>query len=91
MSTKQIDVTCPCCSAKLSIDVLTGRVMRTEQSGTSSGGDRWDAAQSKVRGRTQSGPEKLENALQEERDKKARLDDLFDAARKKLRRDDETG
>jgi hypothetical protein len=86
MTAKQIDVTCPCCSAKLTVDVLTSRVLRTEQSETSAGGDKWASAQQKVSGRTQSGAEKLENALQEERGKKARLDDLFDEARKKLKK-----
>lgn len=85
MSSKQIDVTCPCCSARLSIDVLTGRVMRTEAGEASSSGDKWDTAHRKVLGRTQSGAEKLEKGLDEERGKKARLDDLFDAARKKLK------
>jgi hypothetical protein len=86
MSQKQIEVTCPCCSAKLLVDVLTSRVMRTEQSQTAAGGDKWTSAQQKVSGRTQSGAEKLENALEQERGKKARLDDLFKQAQDKLKR-----
>jgi hypothetical protein len=88
MSAKQIEVTCPCCTAKLTVDVLTARVMRTEQSETKTGGDKWDSARDKVSGRTQSGAEKLENALNEERGKKARLDDLFKQAQDKLKKDD---
>jgi len=89
MSSKQIDVTCPCCSSKLSIDVLTTRVMKTERSDIPAGGDKWASAQSKVRGRTDAGAEKLENALEEERGKKSRLDDLFKAARDKVERGEE--
>ena len=86
MSGKQIEVTCPCCSAKLVVDVLTARVMRTEQSQTPMSGDKWASAQQKVSGRTQSGAEKLESALEEERGKKARLDDLFKKAEEKLKK-----
>jgi hypothetical protein len=86
MSAKQIEVTCPCCSAKLTVDVLTAHVMRTEQSETSPSGDKWASAQRKVSGRTQSGTEKLENALEEERGKKARLEDLFKKAQNKLKK-----
>ncbi|MDZ4773988.1 MAG: hypothetical protein SGI72_12735 [Planctomycetota bacterium] len=86
MTNKQIEVTCPCCSAKLTVDVLTSRVMRTEQSETSVGGDKWASAQKRVSGRNQSGAEKLENALEEERGKKSRLDDLFKKAQDKLKK-----
>lgn len=86
MSAKQIDVTCPCCSAKLTVDVLTARVMRTEQSETAASGDKWASAQQKVSGRTVSGAEKLENALEDERGKKVRLDDLFKKAQDKLKK-----
>lgn len=91
MTQKQIEVTCPCCSARLSIDVLTSRVMRSEAPEANQGGDKWSSAQSKVLGRTQSGAEKLENALEQERGKKARLDDLFDQAKNKLKRGDDEG
>jgi hypothetical protein len=91
MSAKQIEVTCPCCSARLLVDVLTARVMRTEQPEAPAGGDKWASAQRKVSGRTQSGAEKLENALEEERGKKARLDDLFKKAQDKLKRGEEDG
>jgi hypothetical protein len=86
MSAKQIDVTCPCCSARLSIDVTTGSVMRSRLPETSAGGDVWGAAQETVRGRTKSGADKLESALEEERGKKDRLDDLFRKAQEKLKR-----
>jgi hypothetical protein len=89
MSAKQIDVTCPCCSARLSIDVTTGSVMRSRSPEASAGGDVWGAAQETVRGRTKSGADKLESALEEERGKKDRLDDLFRKAQEKLKRGEE--
>jgi hypothetical protein len=90
MSAKQIDVTCPCCSARITVDVTSGNVMRTvrAEDTTAAGGDRWAAAQETVRGRTKSGADKLESALEEERGKKDRLDDLFRKAQEKLKRPD---
>lgn len=89
MSAKQIEVTCPCCSARLSVDVLTSRVMRTERTESAGKADKWSSAQDSVRGRSSSGAEKLENALEAERGKKARLDDLFKQAQDKLKRGDD--
>jgi hypothetical protein len=89
MTGKQIDVTCPCCSARITVDVTTGAVMRTQRAEGAPGGDTWAAAQETVRGRTKSGADKLESALQEERGKKDRLDDLFRKAQEKLKRPDE--
>lgn len=90
MSTKQIDITCPCCSSRLTVDVLTQKVMRTESaSPPADGGDKWTSATKNVQGRTASGAEKLENALKQEREKKARLDDLFEKAQEKLKKRDE--
>jgi len=86
MSSKQIDVTCPCCASRLTVDVLTGKTLRTERAVPESTGDKWSSAQQKVLGRTESGAEKLESALQEERDKKSKLDDLFRKAQEKLKR-----
>jgi hypothetical protein len=37
----------------------------------------WDAAQERVRQRTQTGADKLESALESERGKAARYDELF--------------
>jgi hypothetical protein len=63
--------------------------MRTQRAEGAPGGDVWKTAQETVRGRTQSGADKLESALQEERGKKDRLDDLFRKAKEKLDRGDE--
>jgi hypothetical protein len=89
MSAKQIEVTCPCCQSKLLVDVLTAMVMRTEKAQESkSAGDTWSAAQDKVRQRTKGGVEKLESALDAEKGKKDRLDELFQKAKDKLQRGD---
>jgi len=87
MSAKQIDVTCPCCSTRLTVDVLTGQILRrsgpeaSEASG--SGKDRWVSAQERVRERSKSGQDKLESALDHERGKSARFDELFRKAHEK--------
>ena len=95
MNAKQIDVTCPCCSSVLTVDVSTGKIMRSERA--AEGGeprapeDRWQSAQDRVRQRTQGGADKLESALDAERGKEARFDELFKKAREKHTRkpDDE--
>lgn len=91
MSAKQIDVTCPCCSTRLTVDVLTAQVLRRSppadgpereaEGGT--GADRWASAQDRVRERTKSGEDRLESALEQERGKSKRFDDLFQKAREK--------
>lgn len=93
MSAKEIEIDCPCCSARLVVDVLTSRVMRTEKRGPAAekAGDAWTSAQSKVQKRTASGSDKLDAALESERGKKDRLDDLFDRAKKKVERGDDDG
>jgi len=93
MGAKQIDVTCPCCASVLTIDVLTSKVLRTvradERSGAAST-DRWEKAQEKVRERTQKSADKLESALEDERTKESRFDELFKKAQAKhtRKRDD---
>ena len=90
MSAKQIDVTCPCCSTRLTVDVLTRQVLRQARpesgAGGPSGGDPWDSAQERVRERSKSGGDKLETALEQERGKSARFDELFQKARDKHQR-----
>ena len=90
VSAKEIEVLCPCCQSRLSIDVLTAKVLRHEPAGAgSASADRWASAQDRVRGRTTSGTEKLDRALDSERGKKDRLDDLFRKAQEKLKRPDD--
>jgi hypothetical protein len=94
MSAKQIDVTCPCCSTRLTVDVGTGQVLRRIGPETAEAGgpdkDRWISAQERVRERTKSGEDKLASALDQERGKAARFDELFQKAREKnVRKGDE--
>lgn len=89
MGPKQIDVTCPCCSTILTIDVLTRQILRREEprEATAEGGgaeERWGKAQARVDERSQSSLDKLDQALAEEKGKAARLDDLFKKAQDKL-------
>jgi hypothetical protein len=87
MSSKQVDVTCPCCSTRLTVDVLTGQVLRRSSPEASAEGetrqDRWNTAQDRVRERTKSGEDKLESALEHERGKGERFDELFRKAHDK--------
>jgi hypothetical protein len=88
--TKQIDVTCPCCQTRLTVDVRTSQVLRfARPSEVDETGKavldpaRWDEAVERVQGRTRRVADELESGLSRERDKERHLDDLFDAARKK--------
>jgi len=88
MSAKEIEITCPCCQSRLAVDVLTAKVMRHEAVNTTATRDTWASAQDKVRGRTESGTSKLDQALESERGKADRLDDLFRKAKDKLNQPD---
>lgn len=96
METKQIDVTCPCCATRITVDVLTRTVLRhapPEQVDDTGkvrlDAGRWDAAAERVGGRREAAEDKLEQALARERDKESRFDELFDRANEKARRPDE--
>lgn len=93
MSAKQIDVQCPCCAARLTIDVLTAKVMRTERAEQPGDGksktDKWENAQAQVRERTAKSTDKLESALESERTKEARFEELFRKAKEKNFKPDE--
>lgn len=91
MDAKEIEVRCPCCTARLWVEPGTGRVLRTVEAEEAPGPakDRWESAEQKVRERTRSGADKLESALEAERTKESRFDDLFQKAREKHRREPE--
>jgi hypothetical protein len=96
METKQIQVDCPCCSSKLTIDVLTQTVMRAdlqqdldEMGKPRVPGKQWDVAVGRVEERSSGAGDRLDSALDAERGKVDRLDDLFDKANAKLKRRDE--
>lgn len=92
MSAKEIEIICPCCQSRLTVDVLTAKVLRHEPiAAAGEAGDRWASAQDRVRGRTASGTEKLDRALDSERGKLDRLDALFRKAQEKLQRPDDEG
>jgi len=95
MAAKQIEVTCPCCSARLTVDVLTAQVLRRTEAGGAGGpepkGDRWANAQDRVRDRARTGQDKLDAALEHERGKADRFDDLFRQAREKHSRKRDEG
>jgi chromatin segregation and condensation protein Rec8/ScpA/Scc1 (kleisin family) len=89
---KQIEVTCPCCETLMVVDVLTQKIMRHAKPGQVDetgkavlDEGRWDSAQDKVSKRTERGRDQFENALGKEKTREGDLDDLFDAAQRKLR------
>ena len=90
METKQIDIDCPCCNTRLTVDVLTRQVLRhappeqlDETGKPVLDENRWDAANQKVAGRKGDAMDKFEAALGKERSREKDLDDLFEQAKKK--------
>lgn len=95
MSSKEIEILCPCCDTRLTVDVLTRTVLRTvgaqetDEFGKPVVNEgRWDAAADKVKDRGDDAGGRLDDALDAERKRANRLDDLFDKAKRKL--DDKT-
>ena len=90
MSSKEVEVTCPCCTARLTVDVRTGQVLKRQLPAKEGAGeptkDAWESAQDRVRERTAEGKRKLESALDYERTKEARFDELFKKATEKRAR-----
>lgn len=98
MNAKDIEVRCPCCATRLLVDVATGKILKTTPAPEPPGQDlvgkpprdRWESAQQSVRDRTQTSTRKMESALEAERTKEDRFDELFKQARdKQARRDSE--
>lgn len=93
MDVKEIEVDCPCCATRLTVDVLTRTVLRsTPRERIDATGkarvdpDRWGVATGRVSGRGGEAQDKFDQALSYEKGKEAHLDELYDAARKKLGR-----
>jgi hypothetical protein len=91
---KEVEVTCPCCTARLTIDVRTGTVLKRQlpvkEGAEGPPKDAWESAQDRVRERSAEGKRKLESALDYERTKEARFDELFKkATEKRARKPDE--
>ncbi len=90
---KQIEVSCPCCSTVLTIDVLTSQIMRTadprevdETGKIVLDEGRWDVAKDRVSDRKESADDKLDSALGKEQTRDKDMEDLFDKAKKKLQK-----
>ena len=93
MNPKQIEVACPCCATRLTIDVLTSTILRTarpaerdETGKTILDPGRWDQANAKIKGRDATGQDVFDAALTKEKGRDKHLDELFDKARKKAKR-----
>ncbi len=88
---KELQITCPCCSSRLVVDLRTERVVshrRPEQLDEAGkprvdDGD-WKSAFDRVRERSDEGPSKLDAALERERGRAGSLDDLFERAKEKF-------
>ena len=96
METKQVEITCPCCSGRILVDVLTGKVLRgrprgevDEQGKPVVGEADWNQAVGKVQKRMATQGDRMDAALEREKDKESRLDELFRKASEKL--DEEKG
>lgn len=96
MDAKEIEVTCPCCRSVLSVDVRTATVVRSARPAEVDGAGRpkldpgrWDEAVGRVGERRERAADELEAGLSRERDKERRLDEQFEAAKRKLQRPSE--
>lgn len=93
MDQKQIDVQCPCCSTRLTIDVLTRTILRhaqpeqIDETGKAVLDEsRWDSANERVAGRKDAAQDKFDAALGKEQSREGDLDDLFEKAKRKAQR-----
>ncbi len=97
MDDKQLEIACPCCATRILIDLRTGTILRSRRreeldpTGKPVVGEAdWTDALGKVQRRTVEAPSKLDDALQKERDKRSRLDDMFKQANDKLKKKEES-
>jgi hypothetical protein len=91
MDAKQIEIACPCCQSRLLVDLRTGKLLRSlrpeelDATGKPLVGERdWDQALGRVRERGGESENKLDSALDRERNRPRQLDDLFRKAREQL-------
>jgi hypothetical protein len=96
MESKQVEIICPCCSGRILVDVPSGKVLRSrpplvvdEQGKPVVGEADWTQAVGKVKRRLETQGDRMQQALEREKDKEARLDQLFRKASEKL--DEEKG
>lgn len=90
MSAKEIEVECPCCKSRLTVDLRTERAVRWAPEGRRDAADaprqegRWDAAVDRVDGRERRAQDDLDRALDRERDRAEELERRFRDAERKL-------
>lgn len=96
MEKKQFEVTCPCCSSRLLLDVRSQKIVRSrrpeqlDEAGKPkvNAGD-WDDALGRVQTREAQRDTKLDDALRREENKSDHLDDLFKKASERAQEDDQ--
>ena len=93
MANKEVEVRCSCCETRLTVDVLTGQVLRAVEPGqTDETGkpildeERWDRAAESVADRPTAAEDKLDEGLRREANREKSLDDLFEKAKAKVKR-----
>jgi hypothetical protein len=93
MANKEVEVRCSCCETRLTVDVLTGQVLRAVEPGqTDETGkpildeERWDRAAENVADRPTAAEDKLDEGLRREANREKSLDDLFEKAKAKVKR-----
>lgn len=91
MERKQLEVACPCCQTRLLVDVRTGQLLRSlrpeqlDETGRPVVDERdWDDALHRVQGRVSEQDSRLDDALEREKKKGDRLDELFRQAKDRL-------
>jgi len=98
MEVKDVEVTCPCCGTRLTVDARTRKILRsrppkeTDEAGKPVVGEKdWDRISSRVEGRLGAAASKFEENLSKERTKEKDLEDLFKKASEKIKKkeDDE--
>jgi len=92
---KEVRITCPCCQAKLDVDVRTEKVVRWREErsgevpGEKSEPQDFDALARRVTDRSGSVLGKFDDNLERVKRRGKDLDDLFRRANEKLKEDDE--
>ena len=86
MSRKDLSISCPCCQARLEVDLRTEKVVRWQRPEEldASGKPKvkasdWDSANTRVSTRLGGAEDKLDAALDRERTRGKDLDSLFEA------------
>ncbi len=99
MEKKEVRVTCPCCRARLDVDVRTETVLRwreegprepaAEEGGPVPGAPEFDALARRVAGRLDTAVDKFDDNLAREKRRGQDLDELFRRASEKLKDGDD--